>query len=137
MSADFHSDPGFVFGLFRVVVGHITETTGSGSDPTDKAAAEAEKSLLERFKSVLQPFVRDNAKLQLTAVYALQVFCHEQGFPKGLLLRNFVNFYEFDILEERAFLQWKEDVNDAYPGKGEALFQVRTIFLTASLNNLD
>ena len=54
-----------------------------------------------------------------------QVFCHEKGFPKGLLLRNFVNFYEFDILEERAFLQWKEDVNDAYPGKGKALFQVR------------
>ena len=53
-----------------------------------------------------------------------QVFCHEKGFPKGLLLRNFVNFYDFDIIEERAFIQWKESVNDAYPGKGKALFQV-------------
>ena len=61
----------------------------------------------------------------LIDVLCFQVFCHEKGFPKGLLLRNFVNFYEFDILEERAFLQWKEDGNDAYPGKGKALFQVR------------
>ena len=43
----------------------------------------------------------------------------------AIKFRNFVNFYEFDILEERAFLQWKEDVNDAYPGKGKALFQVK------------
>ena len=55
----------------------------------------------------------------------MQVFCHEKGFPKGLLLRNFVNFYEFDILEEKAFIEWKENVNDAYPGKGKALFQVQ------------
>ena len=55
-----------------------------------------------------------------------QVFCHEKGFPKGLLLRNFVNFYEFDILDEMAFRQWKEDVNDTFPGKGKALFQVMT-----------
>jgi len=29
-----------------------------------------------------------------------------------------------DIMDEHAFLQWKEDVNDTYPGKGKALFQV-------------
>ena len=98
---------------------------GADSCGSDKAVAEAEKAALERFTAVLQPYVRDSQALQLTAVYALQVFCHEKGFPKGLLLRAFVNFYEFDILEERAFLQWKEDVNDAYPGKGKALFQVR------------
>ena len=112
----------------QVVVGHITEScaaaAAAGADSGDKAVAEAEKAALERYKTVLQPHVRDSPALQLTAVYALQVFCHEKGFPKGLLLRAFVNFYEFDILEERAFLQWKEDVNDAYPGKGKALFQV-------------
>lgn len=60
----------------------------------------------------------------MTAVYALQVFNYDLGFPKGMLLRSFVNCYELDILDEHAFLQWKEDVSDDYPGKGKALFQV-------------
>lgn len=32
--------------------------------------------------------------------------------------------YELEIVDEEAFLNWKEDVTDAYPGKGQALFQV-------------
>ena len=41
-----------------------------------------------------------------------------------MLLRLFVNFYDMEIAEEEAFLKWKEEVNDEYPGKGKALFQV-------------
>jgi hypothetical protein len=37
-----------------------------------------------------------------------------------------------DIVDERSFLQWKEDVNDAYLGKGKALFQVKIINLFQS-----
>ncbi len=40
-----------------------------------------------------------------------------------MLLRWFVALYEADIIQETVFLKWKEDVNDAYPGKGKALFQ--------------
>jgi len=47
-------------------------------------------------------------------------------FPKGLLLRWFNLMYELEIVEEEAFLKWREDVTDAYPGKGKALFQVNT-----------
>lgn len=43
-----------------------------------------------------------------------------------MLLRYFVNFYDMEIIEEEAFLYWKEDVNQDYPGKGKALFQVFT-----------
>lgn len=43
-----------------------------------------------------------------------------------MLLRYFVNFYDMEIIEEEAFLFWKEDVNQEYPGKGKALFQVFT-----------
>lgn len=32
--------------------------------------------------------------------------------------------YNLEVCEEDAFLRWREDVTDAYPGKGEALFQV-------------
>lgn len=41
-----------------------------------------------------------------------------------MLLRYFVNFYDMEIIEEEAFLLWKEDITQEYPGKGKALFQV-------------
>jgi hypothetical protein len=129
VDGSFHSQPGFILALFDVVFKHIvTQTTlPPNTDPAsspDKNQIESEKEMLSKYRSVLQPFVHENPALQLTGVYALQVFCHEKNFPKGLLLRAFVNCYEMDILDEHAFLQWKEDVNDTYPGKGKALFQV-------------
>jgi len=42
----------------------------------------------------------------------------------GMLLRWFVSLYDLEIIEEEAFLKWKEDISDDYPGKGKALFQV-------------
>ena len=83
-----------------------------------------EKEYLTKYRPVLKPFVAEKPKLQLAAVYALQMSCYAMGFPKGLLLRSFVNFYEMDIVDEHAFLLWKEDVDESYPGKGKALFQV-------------
>ena len=116
--------------VMSAIVGPTTlsDPSASLSEAPDKSSVEAEKELLSKFRSVLTPFVKDRGELQLTGVYALQVFCHGHSFPKGLLLRSFVNFYEMDILDEHAFLQWKEDVNDQFPGKGKALFQV--IFTT-------
>ena len=29
-----------------------------------------------------------------------------------------------DVVDEEAFLGWKEDISQEYPGKGDALFQV-------------
>ena len=103
-------------------------TLPPNSDPSltpDKILIEAEKEMLSKYQTVLQAYIHDSPPLQLTAVYALQVFCHDKKFPKGMLLRAFVNCYEMDIMDEHAFLQWKEDVNDTYPGKGKALFQVQ------------
>ena len=45
-----------------------------------------------------------------------------------MLRRFFMNFYDMEIIEEEAFLKWKEDINDEYPGKGKALFQVTFLF---------
>lgn len=45
----------------------------------------------------------------------------------GMLLRYFVNFYDMEIIEEEAFLAWKEDVTQEFPGKGKALFQVQNL----------
>ena len=44
--------------------------------------------------------------------------------PPGLLLRMFIAFYDMEVAEEEAFLKWKEELNEDYPGKGKALFQV-------------
>lgn len=55
-----------------------------------------------------------------------------------MLLRYFVNFYDMEIIEEEAFLSWKEDVTQEYPGKGKALFQVSlcTLLMSVCLNTL-
>lgn len=36
-----------------------------------------------------------------------------------------MHFYDMEIIDEDIFLKWKEEVNDEYPGKGKALFQVK------------
>lgn len=45
-----------------------------------------------------------------------------------MLLRYYVNFYDMEIIEEEAFLAWKEDITQEFPGKGKALFQVWTLW---------
>lgn len=127
-----------------------------------KEQLDEEKQLLLSFKPVMQKFLHDHVDLQVGALYALQVHCNAKGFPKGMythsfsraawaqvrryetvtqklcspfpgmLLRYFVNFYDMEIIEEEAFLSWKEDVTQEYPGKGKALFQV--ILYTSSIS---
>lgn len=47
-----------------------------------------------------------------------------------MLLRWFIYFYDLEIIEEEAYMKWKEDITDAYPGKGKALFQVPTLYFS-------
>jgi len=119
-------DPSFISALIASVVRHIAEQTTlkdtAGKTP-EKEVTDKEKEMIGEYKQVLQTFLTSH-ELQLSAVYALQVFCFSRGFPKGMLLRWFVSLYEADIVDEHVFLKWKEDVNDSYPGKGKALFQV-------------
>ena len=56
-----------------------------------------------------------------------------------MLLRMFVLLYDTEVVEEEAFLKWKEDVSEKHPGKGKALFQVGSTlfsFLGIFLENL-
>lgn len=50
-----------------------------------------------------------------------------------MLLRYFVNLYDMEIIEEEAFLSWKEDISQEFPGKGKALFQVFNSFKLYSI----
>ncbi|XP_046394850.1 eukaryotic translation initiation factor 4 gamma 2 isoform X1 [Ischnura elegans] len=126
-----HQAPGFINALVTVLVKYITQETTlpEGAEPgclPDKALQEKEKYLLEKFNPVLQAFLQNEINLQVVAVYALQVYCYSKQFPKGMLLRWFVYLYDLEIVEEDAFMKWKEDISDDYPGKGKALFQVHT-----------
>ncbi len=48
-----------------------------------KELLDQEKQLLFSFKPVMQKFLHDHAELQVSALYALQVHCNANAFPKG------------------------------------------------------
>ena len=54
----------------------------------------------------------------------MQVYAETKGFPKNFLAILFHQFYNLELIEEEAFSQWKDEVNDNYPNKGQALFHV-------------
>uniref|UniRef100_A0A6P7FTF6 Eukaryotic translation initiation factor 4 gamma 2 n=1 Tax=Diabrotica virgifera virgifera TaxID=50390 RepID=A0A6P7FTF6_DIAVI len=116
------NDPGFINALMTVLLKYITQESSACGD--EKAIIEKENGLLKRYQPILHAFLRDKSSLQLVALYSLQMHFHSLGFPRGQLLRWFNALYDMEIVDEEAFLNWKEDVTDAYPGKGNALFQV-------------
>ncbi|XP_077143376.1 eukaryotic translation initiation factor 4 gamma 2 isoform X2 [Ranitomeya variabilis] len=129
ISPKLHVDKGFVNILMTSFLQYISNDVCPMDDDDQTAAPskellEQEKQLLLSFKPVMQKFLHDHVELQVSALYALQVHCYGKNFPKGMLLRFFVHFYDMEILEEEAFLAWKEDITQEFPGKGKALFQV-------------
>uniref|UniRef100_A0AAR2L941 Eukaryotic translation initiation factor 4, gamma 2b n=1 Tax=Pygocentrus nattereri TaxID=42514 RepID=A0AAR2L941_PYGNA len=135
ISPKLHTDKGFVNILMTSFLQYISaelclsEGDEQLSAPT-KEQLDQEKQLLLAFKPVMQKFLHDHTDLQVSALYALQVHCNTYAFPKGMLLRYFVNFYDMEIIEEDAFLAWKEDITQEFPGKGKALFQVTPLWHT-------
>lgn len=77
-----------------------------------------------KYGKVLHFFVDGHPHLQLAILYSLQTYAHGVHFPKGLIEKWFNFLYELELVEEDIFFKWKEDINDEYPGKGKALFQV-------------
>uniref|UniRef100_A0A6Q2ZG78 Eukaryotic translation initiation factor 4 gamma 2 n=2 Tax=Esox lucius TaxID=8010 RepID=A0A6Q2ZG78_ESOLU len=129
ISPKLHTDKGFVNILMTSFLQYIAQEINASEEedqlsaPT-KEQLDQEKLLLLAFKPVMQKFLHDHQDLQVSALYALQVHCNANAFPKGMLLRYFVHFYDMEIIEEEAFLAWKEDITQEFPGKGKALFQV-------------
>lgn len=117
-----YTDPGFVTAVMTVLLKYIGQESDKLED--DKKRIEKEKEILTKYCLVLNAFLNSNIDLQLIAIYAIQVHWYGIGYPKGVLLRWFQEMYELNVIEEDAFLRYKEDVTDIYPGKGKALFQV-------------
>ncbi|CAF0747255.1 unnamed protein product [Didymodactylos carnosus] len=98
------------------------QTTNIQQRP-DKQTVVKEKQEIEKYRQCLQKYIT-TIDQQVEALYALQLLAYKKQFPKELLLRLFKYSYDFDIIEEDAYYKWKEDINDDYPEKGKALFQV-------------
>lgn len=126
VDSEYHTSPGFVSALMTVVFKYIAAEASQpqGGEVTEKSVRDKERDLLVKFKPILAKFLSEHVDLQIIAIYALQAGWYAADCPKVMLLRWFVNLYELEILEEDAFLKWKEDIRDEYPGKGNALFQV-------------
>ncbi|XP_065911089.1 eukaryotic translation initiation factor 4 gamma 2-like isoform X2 [Dysidea avara] len=129
VDSSFYSTSDFVMVLTTCILEHVSSSTWLREDLSidqvpSRQALEDEEKLIGTFKVLVQKFVHDSIPLQISAIYATQLFCHKHQFPKGLLLRMFSHWYDLDVIEEDAFLKWKEDISHNFPGKGKALFQV-------------
>lgn len=131
VESSWHTNPEFINVLTASLLKFATKdsTLAEGMDfsqAPDKDLIEKEKAALKKLLPLVEKFVHEKVDLQVSVLYALQVFCHSHNFPKGMLLRMFVLLYDTEVVEEEAFLRWKEDVSEKHPGKGKALFQVNS-----------
>lgn len=116
----------FISVVFTALLKHIIAKHNSSetSNVFSNSHFIAQEKELGKYQPMLQVFLSGKQDLQLVALYSLQTYCHEINFPKGLIEKWFNFLYEFEIVDEEVFAKWKEDINDEYPGKGRALFQV-------------
>merc|ERR1719154_806465 len=56
--------------------------------------------MMRKLSPLVKSYLDGESKLQIEAVYALQQFCHLHNFPKGMLLRLFIAFYDLELVEE-------------------------------------
>jgi len=101
------------------------QSNKSTPSSSSQNTSDIEKEVLTKYQQVLQAILKDK-RMQLATLYALQSFYHGIDFPKGSLLRWFHMLYDMNIVDDDVFFTWKEEINDNFPGKGQALFQVNT-----------
>lgn len=90
VDAKYYKEEGFITALMTVVVKYVTSQTSfpEGTDIKncpDKLTIQKEESLFEKYCQILKSFLGHSSDLQLIAIYALQVFCVNESFPKGKL----------------------------------------------------
>lgn len=81
-------DEGFIHSLMTAIIRHVTRlsTYPEGADASitpDKASTQKELLLFKIYCKILKPFLDNMPNTQLMAIYALQVFSHNEKFPKG------------------------------------------------------
>ena len=79
--------------MFCSILRYVTSesTLAKDAEPgvlPDKSLQNKEKELLSQYQPMLQKLLHEKANLQLTAIYAMQVHCHNNSFPKGKFLAS-------------------------------------------------
>lgn len=129
----------FIHSLVTCIVKNAAENSVLSTENSDlnskmdKNQVAKQKQLIQTYQSILQEYLASGVKKmriskQIEAINAMQVYANSKGFPKYFLAHLFNQMYDLEIIEEDAFLQWKDEINENYPNKGQALFYLQRWF---------
>lgn len=134
------SSTDFIHSLVTCIVKNAAENSVLSSEfsdldaKMDKVHVLRQKELIEKYQGCLQECLglnvvgKEKRTRQVEAIYAMQVYANSKGFPKYFLAHLFNQMYDLEIVDEEAFLQWKDEINENYPNKGHALFYLQRWF---------
>ena len=106
----------------QLVFNLLVEREKLNPDP-ECAWAEA-----ENFGAALLTLVKDDTLSQMEVLWGIQFYCDKMGFPKlnneYIVQAMFRSAYKFDLAEDDAFAEWKDDETEAFEkGKIKAIIQ--------------
>lgn len=106
----------------KLVFELLTEKEGQHPDPECPWADPSQ------FGSALVHLVEDNTVAQMQVLWGIQKYCDKIGFPKlnneYVVQAMFRSMYKFDLADDVAFAEWKEDESDEHSaGKLKAVIQ--------------
>mmetsp|Transcript_19607 Transcript_19607/g.62386 ORF Transcript_19607/g.62386 Transcript_19607/m.62386 type:complete len:444 (+) Transcript_19607:3-1334(+) len=118
--------PAFATLLVRLVLEHACEGLSLEEDALKADEIERVTHKETGLWKLLRKVVGENQAVHLECVFEVQLFCHKQGHPKGLMTRLLKDMYYTDVLSEEAYTKWRDDNarNDTVPGKIKATFEV-------------
>jgi len=130
VSADIRQSNDFIQSLVTCIVKNAAEKSVLSNDfeKMNKININQQKELIRKYKKILQDYLKSSLDKQVEAIYAMQVYASSKGFPKYFLAHLFNQMYDLEIIEEEAFFRWKDEINENYPNKGQALFHLQRWF---------
>jgi hypothetical protein len=119
---------GAILPSIEKLVYHLLVKTQSDDPDVDCAWADQ-----ANYGAALTSLVDDNLSAMMEILFAIQRFCDKIGFPKigseGLIQAMFRSMYKFDLADEEAFAEWKDDEKpEREQGKGKAIIQTMDWF---------
>lgn len=132
VSSDIRSSNDFIQSLVTCIVKNAAEKSVLSNDISldkmNKNNINNQKQLIQKYQNILQDYLKKSLSKQIEAIYAMQVYASSKGFPKYFLAHLFNQMYDLEIIEEEAFFRWKDEINENYPNKGQALFYLQRWF---------
>ncbi|KAL2612493.1 hypothetical protein R1flu_024185 [Riccia fluitans] len=119
------NDPGFLRLIMKQVLRRSVPVENSKLAPHFKKSIEDRvrkyADLLRRFATEKANSVKVTEANQKQYILAVQLFANELGHPAGLVAAVFDALFSEEVIPERVFHQWQDDVKDLTPGRAEAI----------------